>query len=110
MDSFTIVIPDTNAHNLHDLLVTADAAKSDPKGLSLITQFTELLLLSDSGNGANHINVGGSDISDTVYSYQLQAGGNKQYRVPSRGQKVFAKELYIKAVAGTPTLHVEGLV
>ena len=108
MDTFTIVLPDTNVYNLHDLIVVADAAKSNPKGLDLVTEFRELLLLADDGNGPNNIAIGGSDVSDTVYSYKLTAGASKRYSIPKPAQKVYCKELYVKASAGTPTLHVEG--
>ena len=108
MDTFTIVLPDTNVHNLHDLIVTADAAKTVPKALDLITEFRELTLLADDGNAANNIAVGGSDVSNTVYGYKLTAGASKRYSIPKPAQKVYCKELYVKASAGTPTLHVEG--
>jgi len=90
------------------LLVTADAAKTTPKGLDLITEFRELTLLADKDNGANVIAVGGADVSDTVHSYPLAAGASKRYSIPKPAQKVYCKELYVKASAGTPTLHVEG--
>jgi len=108
MDTFTIVLPDTNVHNLHALIVIADAAKTTPKALDLITEFRELTLLADDGNAANNIAVGGSDVSDTVYSYKLTAGASKRYSIPKPAQKVYCKELYVKASTGTPTLHVEG--
>lgn len=107
MDSFTITLPDTNAHNLHDLLVTADAAKTTPKALDLITEGREVLLTADTGNGANNIAVGGSDVTDAIYSYLLAAGSSRNYQIPKPGQKVYCKELYVKASAGTPKLHVE---
>lgn len=108
MDSFTITLPDTNVHNLHDLLVIADAAKSTPKALDLITDFREVQFLADDTNGANKIAIGGSDVSDTVFSYTLSAGYSKQYRVPRFGQKIYCKDIYVKASGGTPILHVEG--
>ena len=107
MDSFTCVIADTNVHRLHDLLVTADALKTTPKGLDLITEFRELVLLADAGNGANILYVGGSDVSAVIYSYPLGAGASRTYRTPLYGQKTYCKDIYVKASAAL-TLRVEG--
>jgi hypothetical protein len=108
MESITITLPDTNAHNLHDLMVTADAARAASliKGLDLITDFREMTFLADDGNGANNIAVGRSDVTDAVYSFKLAAGASKLYRIPKG--VVRCKELYVKASAGTPTFHIEG--
>ena len=107
MDSFTIALTDTNVHKLHDLLVVADAAKTDPKGLSLLTEFREMTILADAGNGAEKLYVGGSDVSSTVHSYPLTASASQTYRRPVPAQKVYCKELYVKA-SGNLTFRVEG--
>ena len=100
MPSFTLVLATTGVYNLKTLLV---ANKTVPA-----YEFRELQFLADDGNAANNIAVGGSDVSDTVYSYKLAAGASKQYRIPMPGQKVYCSTIYVKASAGTPTLHVEG--
>ena len=107
MDSFTVALTDTDTHNLHDLLVTADAAKSTPKGLDLITEFREMTILADAGNGAAKLYVGGSDVSSTIHSYPLTAGASQTYRRPTPAQKVYCKEVYVRASANL-TFHIEG--
>ncbi len=100
MASVTITLPDTNSHNLKTLLV---AAKTLPA-----YEFRELLVLADTTNGANNIAVGDSDVTDAVYGYLLTAGASRLYRPPSPGQKVYTSNIYVKASAGTPVLHIEG--
>ena len=108
MESFTVTLADTDAHNLHDLLVIADAAKADPKGIDLITEFREILILADKDNGAKNLAIGGSDVTNAIYSVLLGAGANVPFR-PAKG-KFWSKERYVKASAQPLIFHVEGLV
>jgi hypothetical protein len=102
MPSITVVLADTNVHNLKDLLA---AAKTLPA-----YEFREMTILADDGNAATILYVGGADVSNTgpVDSYQLQAGASKTYNPKGfPGQLYYTSTIYVKASAGL-TFHFEG--
>lgn len=109
MQSYTITLVDTNVHNLKDLIQAADAAKAAPIGLDLICEYRTLQLLAAKTN-TDQIAVGGSDVSDTVYSEALLAGELRYYESQVLASPIFSKEIYVKAKTAPQTLRIEGTV
>ena len=107
MQSFTITLADTNVHNLKDLIQAADALKANPVGADLICEYRTLQLLADKAN-TDVIGIGGSDLTDLIFSEQLAAGELRYYDIQPLGSPVFAKEIYVKAKAANQILHIEG--
>lgn len=107
MQSYTITLADVNVHNLKDLIKAADTAKPNPTGNDLICEYRSLRILADATNGST-VTVGGSDLSDTVYSYMLAAGIEKEYQVQPPESPIFASVLYIKAQTAGQIIHIEG--
>lgn len=110
MISLSITLPDTASHQLTAAFIAANLTAGSSTIVPVVFEFSELVLLNDPLSGANSINVGGSDVTNTVYSYQLPAGGSILYRRERGRQLYYLRELWVKAISGTPILHIEGKV
>lgn len=110
MVSLSVTLPDTNAHQLTPAFIAANLTAGSASAVPVVSEFSELQLMNDPGSGANAINVGSSDVSATVYSYQLAAGTSRTYRRERGRQRIYLSNLWVKAMGGTPVLHIEGVI